>query len=134
MLAFLVVADPKNTQDSKVLGARGEELAARHLTEHGYRILERNWRWGQGEIDLVAEKDGEVVFVEVKARRSHAFGAPEEAVTRAKQRKLVQTAYAYLARERRQNARWRIDVVALDLNAQGEVTRLEHIVSAVEGE
>ena len=116
------------------MGKRGEELAARHLTEHGYRILERNWRWGQGEIDLVAEKDGEVVFVEVKARRSHAFGAPEEAVTHAKRRKLVQTAYAYLSQASREEASWRIDVVALDLDAQGEVTRLEHIVSAIEGE
>ena len=118
----------------KEIGARGEELAARHLTEHGYRILERNWRWGQGEIDLVAEKDGEVVFVEVKARRTHAFGSPEEAITHSKQRKLVQTAYAYLAQSSREAASWRIDVVALDLDPKGEITRLEHIVSAVQAE
>jgi putative endonuclease len=115
----------------KEIGALGEELAAKHLAASGYRLLHRNWRWRRGELDLVVEKDGEIVFVEVKARRSHTFGTPEEAVTRAKQRKLVQTAYAYLARERRQNAPWRIDVIALDLSAQGEVIRLEHLENAV---
>ncbi len=115
----------------KGIGAHGEELAAKHLVASGYRLLDRNWRWRQGEIDLVAEKDGEIVFVEVKARRSHAFGSPEEAVTRAKQRKLVQTAQAYLARRGSQDVRWRIDVIALDLNALGEVIRLEHLENAV---
>jgi len=117
----------------KELGAHGEELAAKHLAEAGYRVLDRNWRWRQGEIDLVAEKAGEIVFVEVKARRSHVFGIPEEAVTRSKQRKLIRTAYAYLARRGSPDARWRIDVIALDLNAEGEVVRLEHFENAVWG-
>jgi len=121
----------EHTLRMKEIGALGEELAAKHLAAKGYRVLDRNWRWRQGEIDLVAEKDGEIVFVEVKARRSHAFGTPEEAVTRAKQRKLIRTAYAYLARHGSPNTRWRIDVIALDLNAQGEVVRLEHLENAV---
>ena len=116
---------------TKEIGAHGEELALKHLAASGYRLLDRNWRWRQGELDLVVEKDGEIVFVEVKARRSHAFGTPEEAVTRAKQRKLIQTAYAYLARHGRTDTRWRIDVIALDLSAQGEVIRLEHLENAV---
>jgi putative endonuclease len=116
---------------TKEIGAHGEELAAKHLAASGYRLLHRNWRWRQGELDLVVEKDGEIVFVEVKARRSHAFGTPEEAVTRTKQRKLIRTAYAYLARQGNPNTRWRIDVIALDLNAQGEVVRLEHFENAV---
>ena len=116
---------------SKEVGAHGEELAAKHLAANGYRVLDRNWRWRQGELDLVAEKGGEVVFVEVKARRSHAFGTPEEAVTRVKQRKLIRTAQAYLARQGRQADPWRIDVIALDLNAQGELVRLEHLENAV---
>ncbi len=113
------------------VGTHGEELAAKHLAAHGYRVLDRNWRWRQGELDLVAEKGGEIVFVEVKARRSHAFGTPEEAVTREKQRKLIRTAQAYLARRGRQADPWRIDVIALDLNAQGELVRLEHLENAV---
>jgi putative endonuclease len=116
---------------TKEVGAHGEELAAKHLAANGYRVLDRNWRWRQGELDLVVEKGGEIVFVEVKARRSHAFGTPEEAVTRAKQRKLIRTAQAYLASRGSPDARWRIDVIALDLSAQGEVIRLEHLENAV---
>jgi putative endonuclease len=116
---------------TKEVGAHGEELAAKHLAASGYRLLDRNWRWRQGEIDLVVEKGGEIVFVEVKTRRSHAFGTPEEAVTRAKQRKLIRAAQAYLASRGRSDIRWRIDVIALDLSAQGEVIRLEHFENAV---
>jgi len=116
------------------IGAHGEELAAKHLAAKGYRLLDRNWRWRQGEIDLVAEKGGEIVFVEVKARRSHSFGTPEEAVTLAKQRKLIRTAQAYLLRQGKPQARWRIDVIALDLNVEGEVVRLEHLENAVSGD
>lgn len=131
MLGFVQGAQRRLGPATKELGGHGEELAAKHLAANGYRVLDRNWRWPQGEIDLVAEKDGEIIFVEVKARRSHAFGTPEEAVTRAKQRKLIQTALAYLLRQGKPEARWRIDVIALDLNAQGEVVRLEHLENAV---
>ena len=62
----------------KKLGVLGESLASDYLTHHGYRILERNWRWPRGEIDLIVEKDGEIVFVEVKARRSHRYGTPQD--------------------------------------------------------
>jgi putative endonuclease len=118
----------------KTLGALGESLAADYLTHHGYRILERNWRWTRGEIDLIAEKDGEIVFVEVKARRSHRYGTPQDAVTRAKQHKLIRSAYAYLEDSNRNRSPWRIDVVALDLHTDGKVERLDHIENAVRGD
>ncbi len=122
-----------NKLPPKTLGALGESLAADYLSHHGYRILERNWRWTRGEIDLIAEKDGEIVFVEVKARRSHRYGTPQDAVTRAKQHKLIQSAYAYLEDSHRHRSPWRIDVVALDLHADGQVERLDHIENAVRG-
>jgi putative endonuclease len=115
----------------KEIGDRGEDLAARHLAGLGYRVVDRNWRWRRGEIDLIAEKAGELVFVEVKARRSHSFGSPAEAVTRAKQRKLIQAAQAYLLDHGKSDARWRIDVIALDLARDGEVVHLEHFENAV---
>ncbi len=118
---------------SKQLGALGESLAADYLTHHGHRILERNWRWSRGEIDLITEKDGEIIFVEVKARRSHRFGTPQDAVTRAKQHKLIQSAYAYLENSSRHRSPWRIDVVALDLHSDGQVDRLDHLENAVRG-
>ncbi len=118
----------------KELGTHGERLAEEHLVGLGYRILDRNWRWRKGELDLVAERGQEIVFVEVKSRRSQTYGLPEESITRAKREKLIQAAYAYLGSANRQDVHWRIDVVAIDMDRDGEVVRLEHIVSAVEGE
>lgn len=60
------------------LGKEGEDLAALHLMEKGYRIRHRNWRSGKKEIDIVAEKDGELVIVEVKTRGNENFGRPED--------------------------------------------------------
>ncbi len=117
----------------KELGIHGEKVAEKHLMGLGYRILDRNWRWRKGELDLVAEQGEEIVIVEVKARRSQTYGLPEESITRSKQEKLIQTAYAYLRSANRQDAAWRIDVVAIDMEDDGTVIRLEHIVSAVEG-
>ena len=78
------------------LGIHGEQVAEEHLVNLGYRILARNWRWRKGELDLVAKQGEEIVIVEVKSRRSQEYGPPEEAITRSKQEKLIQTAYAYL--------------------------------------
>lgn len=108
-------------------------MAERFLLGLGYHTLARNWRWRKGEIDLIVEKDGELVFVEVKTRRSHRYGIPEEAVTARKQRKLIQTAYAYLGSTGREAAHWRIDVVAIDLDSRSEVERIEHLENAVYG-
>ena len=117
----------------KELGIHGEKVAEQHLMGLGYRILDRNWRWRKGELDLVAEQGDEIVFVEVKARRSRTYGLPEESITRSKRQKLIQAAYAYLSDANRDEASWRIDVVAIDMDQDGGVIRLEHIVSAVEG-
>ncbi len=117
----------------KELGIHGEKVAEQHLMGLGYRILDRNWRWRKGELDLVAEQGDEIVFVEVKARRSQTYGLPEESITRSKRQKLIQAAYAYLSDANRDEASWRIDVVAIDMDQDGGVIRLEHIVSAVEG-
>jgi putative endonuclease len=117
----------------KELGIHGEKIAEKYLMGLGYRLLDRNWRWRKGELDLVAEQAKEIVFVEVKARRSQTYGLPEESITRSKREKLIQTAYAYLNSADRLNADWRIDVVAIDMEHDGTVIRLEHIVSAVEG-
>ncbi|MCX5788146.1 MAG: YraN family protein [Elusimicrobia bacterium] len=94
-------------------GLEAERQAAAFLENLGMRILERRYRSPLGEIDLVA-KDGEtVVFVEVKARRSLAFGLPEEAVGFAKQRRLARAAEAYLALRGLDASPARFDVVAI---------------------
>ncbi len=79
-----------------MLGKLGETFAAELLAAQGYRILEKNFRCGLGEIDLIAEKNDEIVFVEVKTRRSDRFGCPAESVTREKQRHMKRTAEYYL--------------------------------------
>lgn len=117
----------------KRIAAQGESAARRHLKAHGYAILAQNWRFPGGEIDLVALQGGTLVFVEVKARSSHSFGIPEEAITSAKRRKLIRSAQAYLLSEGRQDEHWRIDVVAVDLDPRGQVLRLEHYEDAVQG-
>jgi putative endonuclease len=82
----------------RLLGARGEEAAARHLKREGYEILERNWRSPSGEVDIIA-LDGEMaVFVEVKARSGSRFGSAAESVDRRKQQKITKTALQYLSR------------------------------------
>jgi putative endonuclease len=75
----------------QAIGRKGEDLAAVFLAEKGFRILARNWRCRAGEIDLIAEKDGRVHFVEVKTRQTRTYGYPEEAVT---QKKLQHFAHA----------------------------------------
>lgn len=83
-------------QNKRSLGTEKEELAVSYLTEHNVKLLARNFYFHGGEIDLIA-KDGEYVcFIEVKYRKSNRFGAPEEAVTPAKQKKIIQGAKYFL--------------------------------------
>ncbi len=78
-------------------GLLGEEEACRYLARHHYRLLDRNWRHGHLELDIVADYFGEVVFVEVKARQNEHFAPAEEAVDRQKREHLLQAAKAYMA-------------------------------------
>lgn len=78
------------------LGRAGEDRAARHLRERGYEILDRNWRCPQGELDIVALRRGVLAFVEVKTRRTAAYGYPLEAVDVRKKRRLWKLAHAWM--------------------------------------
>lgn len=109
-------------------GAQGEAWAAQALEKMGYKILTRNYRAPMGEIDLVARQGHELVFVEVKLRRGPVFGRPQEAITRKKQRHLVQTAQYYLKQQRLEAMPYRFDIVAINL--EGAEPRLEIIINA----
>src|SRR5215469_15770158 len=106
---------------NKQFGATGEQLAADWLVRHGYRLLARNWRSPLGELDIVCEQGEELVFVEVKARHGIRLGAPEEAVTPAKQRRLIRAAQSYLMAHHQEQRPFRIDVIAIDVAASGEL-------------
>ena len=94
------------------LGARAEELCADFLRRSGLRVLARNWRCRHGEIDLVAEEGGTLVFAEVRLRRNGRFGGAAESVTTAKRVRLIAAARLYLMR--RPDADCRFDVLLLD--------------------
>jgi putative endonuclease len=101
------------------VGDDWERLAESRLKREGYRVLERNFRVKPGEVDLVAEENGVICFVEVKGRRGAGFGLPAEAVTAEKQRRIFRAAEAWLARERRSAAPCRFDVVSIRETPEG---------------
>jgi putative endonuclease len=105
-------------------GKRGEALAAAHLVEAGYRIVECNYRCLFGEIDIVAEEGETIVFVEVKSRRSGTYGDPQLAVGHDKQKKISRIAMQYLAEGGLQNRSARFDVVAVKFLPEGHKIEL----------
>lgn len=106
-------------------GKRGEALACAELRRRGYAISATRYRSRFGEIDIVAERDGTVVFVEVKARRSGRRGLAAESVPFWKRRRIGAMALDYLAWTGRPHARCRFDVVAIDgLQTPGERIRV----------
>ncbi|HET7531937.1 MAG TPA: YraN family protein [Nocardioidaceae bacterium] len=108
------------------LGAYGEALAARHLTEQGMVVLDRNWRCDLGEVDLVL-RDGRVLVVcEVKTRSSLAFGTPIEAVTEQKAARLRRLAARWLADHEVHPDEVRIDIVGVLVPPSGPV-EVDHV-------
>lgn len=108
-------------------GNSGEKKAVEYLREKGYVILHQNWRSGHKEIDIVAQQDACLVVVEVKTRKSSAYGRPSEAVTASKIRRIVMAAEAYVQF-------YRIDLpIRYDIISvidSGEQTHIEHIKDA----
>lgn len=115
----------------RILGQAAESEAEQYLRRKGYRILERNIRSSLGEIDFVAQTGRVLVFVEVKARRTSAFGGAAYAVDSRKQAKLVRLAAQYLARRKLHDRLCRFDVV-LWSQEMGRFGSLEHIENAFE--
>ena len=118
--------------DRVKLGRLGEELAGRFLREQGYQILTTNYRCPQGEVDIVAKDGEEVVFVEVRTRRSQGFGTPQESLTRAKIRRLVATSQDYLQGYGGADTNWRIDLVSIRLDQGNRLEDIDHLRHAVE--
>ena len=113
------------------IGALGEKIAAEYLTGLGYMIRERNFRSREGEIDIIAEKDDFLVFIEVRTRTSNSYGTPEESVTAQKKERLIALAEAYIEDREDLPSSWRIDVVAIELGPKRKVARLEIIENAI---
>jgi len=101
-------------------GQKGEDKAVRYLTKKGYKVLTRNYRCKYGEIDIIAEDNGTLVFIEVKARTSDIFGQGFEAVTKPKQQKLAKTAMHYMSENGEMPARF--DVISIDRGIISHIT------------
>lgn len=107
-------------------GSTGEQLATRFCISRGMRIVARNWRFGKGEIDIIALDRGTVVFCEVKYRTTLAYGFPEESITPKKQRMLSQTILAYLREHPAR--RYRVDCISiLTIKGKTTLTRLRDV-------
>jgi putative endonuclease len=104
-------------------GKEGEKIAAAFLKKKGYKIIETNYRCPLGEIDIIAREKDEIVFVEVKTRKSPEMGYPEQAVGINKQKKMSQLALWYL-QKKDADAKARFDVVAVTMSASGNEVRL----------
>lgn len=114
------------------VGQQGETLACQYLSRQGYRVIVRNYRTRLGEIDIIAEERGTLVFVEVKTRRGHQCGHPFEAVTPAKCRQISKVALEYLAETGREGCSARFDVVAISIAAETEPVVVELVKNAFE--
>lgn len=111
----------------KSLGSLGEELAVKQLKNNGYSILEQNFRSKFGEIDIIAQEGGDLVFIEVKTRWSKSFGPPEEAITPWKIQHIIKAGEYYKLLHPETPEALRIDAVAVDLKPNGQVNEVKII-------
>jgi putative endonuclease len=116
------------SNDDRALGDWGEDEAARYLQRAGYRITARNWRLRMGEIDIIAQKGREVVFVEVKSGSKASDIGPESRVGARKQHKIRALAQVFLKGEKAKADSIRFDVISVW--REGNETKLQHFENA----
>ncbi len=112
----------------KTLGKKGEDIARKYLVKKGYKIITSNYYTRYGEIDIICEKEKELIFVEVKTRRNTNYGSPEEAITKQKIAHLRKAALIYLDKEGKNYKGLRFDVIGILW--QGEDISINHIEAA----
>jgi putative endonuclease len=116
----------KNKQPS--VGKIGEDLAAKFLEEKGYNIIERNYRFGHGELDIIAEKDNILIFIEVKTKKHGDFGDPINWIKRGKQLQMGRIARGYLYERNITDRDCRFDVVLV--NWENGLWKIDHLENA----
>lgn len=130
MLWFRRRAQPPAEMTERLPPTQYERMAEDYLAGHGYKITERNFRLRSGEIDLIAQWDNQIVFVEVRMRADDRFGSPEETVGKDKQERIRRVAAMYLqSRDLTDRMQPRFDVIAI-LHKNGEKPKLTHYPSA----
>jgi len=116
---------------SQAFGQSAESMAEQMLQKKGYRILAKNHRIAGGELDLIADDQGTLVFIEVKARRGNQFGGAPYAITTRKQQQIIKLALCYLSRHDLTNTDCRFDVI-LAVGTNEQTLQLTHIEQAFE--
>ena len=115
------------------LGTRGEGVAREYLEARGYEIVSTNYSCQWGEVDIIARDGDCLVFVEVRTRTGKGqYGAPEESISKRKRDRLIATAETYIQSCPTPLEEWRIDLVALHLDIQGALGRVNHIENAIQ--
>lgn len=112
------------------IGIKGEEIAEEYLRSLNYKILQRNFRYRKGEIDIISSFRGSIIFVEVKSRKNSKFGLPREAVNGFKQKQIYHTARYYLNKVKKFESNVRFDVIEVYFE---DPIRIEHIQNAFDG-
>ena len=110
------------------LGRRGEDIAREYLENKGYDILRMNWKYGRAEIDVIANQEGTLIFVEVKTRSSIDFGQPEDFVDWKKEKQLEFASLAFIE-EQNHNGEIRFDVIAITFESKNTY-QINHIEDA----
>jgi putative endonuclease len=115
----------------KATGALGEKYARDFLKKKGYRLLETNYRCPRGEIDIIARHKDSLVFIEVHTKTSLAFGSPEESISFTKRNHMRTTAFHYIQSHQGLPEEWSIGVVAVEMDRNGKLSRIELLENAV---
>lgn len=129
----------RSSPNTRLKGRLGEEIAARYLIGKKYRLVTRNFYIRGGEIDLIAEKDGIIVFVEVKMRSTLLFGEGGEALTRAKKQHLLRAIFSYLGGSgrdgksgRKSPSAWRLDLIDILYEKSSRTAHVRHLPNILE--
>jgi len=110
----------------KQVGDKGETLAEKYLRKKGYKILERNFQSYFGEIDIIAQDKGQIVFVEVKTKTGTGFGLPEEEFGFLKQKRLFRAIQSWIWKNKLKNENWRVDLIVINLSKDLKNSEIRH--------
>lgn len=119
--------DKKEKAEKELIGRSGEKAAAKYLEKNGYEIVEPNYRVCGAEVDLIAQKDDTICFVEVKTRGTDDFGLPEEFVDERKRRRIIRAAKVFIGKKKYEDFYVRFDIIAIKHeNGKLEINHIKH--------
>lgn len=116
---------------NKIIGNFGENLACKYLLNHGYEIIERNYRFSYLEIDIIAKIKEKIVFIEVKTRTNNSYGTADEAISTKKTTNLNRAACCYLNKNNIKHENIRLDLIAVDIDKQTKIAKIKHYLDIV---